>query len=200
MVQRFREELAQGRTTRDAVAVAGNTANRAVLFSGITVVIALTGLLLVPSTVMRSLGAGAIIVAIMSVIAALTLLPAVLRLLGHRVNKGRIPTRHPGKEPRAWAAIARAVIRRPVIAIVGGLAVLVTLALPMLSMRLTFPGVDALPADNEFRMAVDTLVDDYGYGRTETVVVIPDGARARPQVEALAARIDDSAAFTDTSV
>ena len=199
MVQRFREELARGRTTRDAVAVAGNTANRAVLFSGITVVIALTGLLFVPSTIMRSLGAGAIIVAIMSVIAALTLLPAVLRLLGHRVNKGRVPTAHPGAEPRAWAAVARAVIRRPVFAIVGGLAILVTLALPMLSMRLTFPGIDSLPADNEFRMAVDTLVADYGYGRTETFVVVPDGAHARAQVEALAVRIEESTAFTETS-
>lgn len=200
MVQRFREELARGRTTRDAVAIAGNTANRAVFFSGLTVVIALTGLLLVPSTVMRSLGAGAIIVAIMSVIAALTLLPAVLRLLGPRVNKGRVPTAHPGAEPRAWASVARAVTRRPAFAIVGGLAILVTLALPMLSMRLTFPGIDALPADNQFRMAVDTLVADYGYGRTETVVVVPDGGQARAQVEALAVRIEDSAAFTETSV
>ena len=200
MVQRFREELARGRTPRDAVAVAGNTANRAVLFSGITVVIALTGLLLVPSTMMRSLGAGAIIVAIMSVLAALTLLPAVLRLLGHRVNKGRVPTAHPGSEPRRWAAVARAVTRRPVFAIVGGLAVLVTLALPMLSLRLTDPGIDALPAGNELRVAADTLVADYGYGRTETVVVVPDAGPDHAHVEALATRIDNSAAFAETSV
>jgi RND superfamily putative drug exporter len=200
MVQRFREELAHGRTTRDAVAIAGSTANRAVLFSGITVVIALTGLLLVPSTIMRSLGAGAIIVAIMSVIAALTLLPAVLQLLGHRVNKGRIPTAHPGAESRTWAAVARAVIRRPAIAIVGGLAILVTLALPMLSLRLTFPGVDSLPEDNDFRLAVETLVDDYGYGQTETFVVLPNAAGARDDVEALATRLEDSEAFADTAV
>jgi RND superfamily putative drug exporter len=200
MVQRFREELARGRTTADAVAVAGTTANRAVLFSGITVVISLMGLLLVPSTIMRSLGAGAIIVAIMSVIASLTLLPAVLRLLGPRVNKGRIPTAHPGAEPRVWTAIARAVIGRPVFAIVGGLAVLIALALPALSMRLTFPGMDSLPEDNDFRIAVDTLVDDYGFGRTETLVVIPGGAEVRAEVEALAVQIEDSAAFTETSV
>lgn len=200
MVQRFREELARGRTTRDAVAIAGTTANRAVLFSGMTVVISLMGLLFVPSTIMRSLGAGAIIVAIMSVIAALTLLPAVLRLLGHRVNKGRIPTAHPGAEPRGWAAIARAVIRRPVIAIVGGTAVLVALAIPALSMRLTFPGMDSLPEDNDFRVAVDTLVTDYGYGRTETFIVIPGASEAKIEVEQLAVKIEDSAAFTETSV
>jgi len=200
MVQRFREELARGRTPRDAVAVAGNTANRAVLFSGITVVIALTGLLLVPSTMMRSLGAGAIIVAIMSVLAALTLLPAVLRILGHRVNKGRVPTAHPGAEPRGWATVARAVIRRPVFAIVGGVAVLVTLATPMLSLRLTDPGIDALPAGNDLRIAADTLVADYGYGRTETVVVVPNAGPDHARVDALAARIDSSAAFAETSV
>jgi RND superfamily putative drug exporter len=200
IVQRFREELARGRTTRDAVAISGNTANRAVLFSGITVVISLTGLLLVPSTVMRSLGAGAIIVAIMSVISALTLLPAVLRLLGHKVNKGRLPGTHPGAEPVRWAALARAVISRPALSIIGGLAILVTLALPMFSMRLAFPGTDSLPQDNEFRLAVETLVDDYGFGQTETMVVVPNGAQAPELVEALATRIDDSEAFTDTSV
>lgn len=200
IVQRFREELARGRTTRDAVAISGNTANRAVLFSGITVVISLTGLLLVPSTIMRSLGAGAIIVAIMSVISALTLLPAVLRLLGHRVNKGRLPGTHPGAEPVRWAAVARAVISRPALSIIGGLAILVTLALPMFSMRLAFPGTDSLPEDNEFRLAVETLVDDYGFGQTETMVVVPNGAQAPELVEALATQIDESAAFTDTSV
>jgi len=200
MVQRFREELAHGHSVRDAVAIAGSTANRAVLFSGITVVISLTGLLIVPSTIMRSLGAGAIIVAIMSVITSLTLLPAVLRLLGHRVNKGRIPTAHPGAEPRAWAAMARAVIRRPAIAIIGGLAVIVTLALPALSLRLTFPGIDALPEDNDFRLAVDTLVDDYGFGAWQTYVVVPDAAAVRDDVEAFATRLEQSDPFADTSV
>ncbi|MGC4175915.1 MMPL family transporter [Demequina sp.] len=197
-VQRFREELAHGRTPREAVAIAGNTANRAVLFSGGIVVLSLTGLLLVPSTIMRSLGAGAIIVAIMSVITALTLLPAVLKLLGHRVNKGRLPGAHPGKEPRAWAAIARGVTAKPLLAAVGGLTILVALALPMLSMRLTFPGTDALPEDNTFRQAVDTLVDDFGHGRDETFVVVTNGDVT--EVDALATRIEDSAAFTGTQV
>ena len=200
MVQRFREELHNGRSPRDAVAIAGNTANRAVLFSGITVVLSLMGLLLVPSTIMRSLGAGAIIVAIMSVITALTLLPAVLGLLGHRVNKGRIPTAHPGNEPRTWLAIARAVTRKPGWAIAGGLAILIALALPMASMRLTFPGTDSLPADNEFRMAVDTLVEDFGYGRTDTVVVVPGAAAQSEVVTGLADMIEASDAFTSTQV
>jgi len=199
-VQRFREELAHGRSVMDAVAITGSTANRAVLFSGITVVISLVGLLIVPSTIMRSLGAGAIIVAIMSVLAAVTLLPAVLRLLGHRVNAGRLPWAHPGAEPRRWRAIAEAVIRRPVLWAGAGLAILGLLAAPALGMRLTFPGVDALPEDNEFRLATETLVEDFGQGQSETLIVIQDAESAGAEVDALAAAIEDDPAFAETAL
>jgi RND superfamily putative drug exporter len=200
MVQRFREELASGRTVAEAVAIAGNTANRAVLFSGVIVVISLMGLLVVPSTIMRSLGAGAIIVAVSSVVAALTLLPAVLRLLGHRVNKGRIPGRHPGAEPRAWKAIARGVTGRPVVSAVAGLAVLAALALPMTSMRLTFPGTDSLPADNSLRQASETLVTDFGYGSAATLVTV-EGAEETPEsVDALVAAVEADPAYAETTV
>ena len=91
IVSRFREELARGRSTVDAVAVAGGTAARAVFFSGMTVVLALCALLLVPTNIFVSLGAGAILVVAMAVSAALTLLPAVLGLLGPRVNRLRLP-------------------------------------------------------------------------------------------------------------
>ena len=91
IVSRFREELARGRSTIDAVAVAGGTAARAVFFSGMTVVLALCALLLVPTNIFVSLGAGAILVVAMAVFAALTLLPAVLGLLGPRVNRLRLP-------------------------------------------------------------------------------------------------------------
>ena len=90
-LSRYREERQQGREKLDAIATSGATAGRAVLFSGIAFVLAMVGLLLVPSTIFRSLAAGAILVGIVSVIAALTLLPAVLALLGDRVNALRIP-------------------------------------------------------------------------------------------------------------
>jgi RND superfamily putative drug exporter len=199
-VQRFREELAAGRSVLDAVTLTGNTANRAVLFSGITVVISLAGLLIVPSTIMRSLGAGAIVVAVMSVISALTLLPAVLALLGHRVNKGRLPFAHPGAEPRRWRAIADAVIRRPALWAVAGLAILTLLAIPALSMRLTFPGIESLPEDNDMRIATETLVDDFGMGQAETTIVIENAASAPNAVEELAASIESLPAFAETSV
>ena len=113
VVSRFREERASGREKTDAIAAAGATANRAVLFSGSAFVLAMTGLLLVQSTIMRSLALGAILVGIVSVVAALTLLPAVLQLLGDRVNALRVPVLgrqidRPPDESRFWGGIVAA--------------------------------------------------------------------------------------------
>ncbi len=199
-VQRFREELRHEHSVVDAVAITGATANRAVLFSGITVVISLLGLLIVPSTIMRSLGTGAIVVAIMSVVAASTLLPAVLALLGHRVNKGRVPFTRPGAEPRRWQAIAEAVSRRPVVWATAGLVVLALLAAPALSMRLAFPGIEALPEDHDLRIANASLTDDFGQGQSRTFVAIENASGAATQVQALATIIESDPAFSETTM
>ena len=91
ILSRFREERREGREKVDAIVTAGATASRAVLFSGAAFVLAMTGLVLVPNTIMRSLATGAILVGIVSVVAALTLLPAVLSLLGDRIDSLRVP-------------------------------------------------------------------------------------------------------------
>ena len=91
ILSRFREERAHGREKLDAIETAGATASRAVLFSGAAFVLAMTGLELVPNTIMRSLATGAILVGIVSVVAALTLLPAVISLLGDRIDSLRVP-------------------------------------------------------------------------------------------------------------
>ena len=105
IVSRFREERRRGLEIKEAVAVAGGTASRAVLFSGMTVVLALLGLLIVPSTVFVSLGLGAIFVVLASVTAGLTLLPAIMTVMGDRVNWLSIPkfgrrAAQPGEAPR----------------------------------------------------------------------------------------------------
>ncbi len=200
IVQRYREELAHGRTVRDAITIAGNTASRAVLISGATVLVSLAGLLVVPSTIMVSLGTGAMIVAVMAIVTALTLLPAVLALLGHRVNKGRIPTAHPGAKPRVWSAIASAVLKRPLAGALLGLSILLTLAAPALSMRLAFPGYDALPEDLGFRKAVETLVDDFGHGQAVTVIAIDNVGDDHGAVRGLADAVESSPAFAETDV
>ena len=129
-VQRFREELDRGRSVIDAVTITGDTAGRAVALSGATVVIALGGLLFVPLNTFLGIGIGVMAVAIASVSSALFLLPAVLRVLGHRVNKWRLPSAHPGTESRGWNRIATAVASRPKVALLMGVAGLLLLASP----------------------------------------------------------------------
>src|SRR3990172_9051324 len=91
VVSRYREERSRGREELDAISTTGATASRAVFFSGMTVVFALLGMLIVPTTIFRSLAAGAIIVVIVSVLVSLTLLPALLGILGDKVNALRLP-------------------------------------------------------------------------------------------------------------
>src|SRR6185369_16435128 len=117
---RYREERDGGHETLDAIGISGATASRAVLFSGTIFVIALTGMLLVPSNVMKSLAVGAIAVGIVSVLAALTLLPALLGLLGDRVNALRLPFVGRGTgEGRFWGGVVRRVMRHPVVSLVA---------------------------------------------------------------------------------
>jgi putative drug exporter of the RND superfamily len=155
VVSRFREEREAGREKQDAIAAAGATASRAVLFSGSAFVLAMVGLLLVQSTIMRSLAAGAILVGIVSVVAALTLLPAILSLLGDKVNRLRIPYfgRSRG-ESRMWAAIVRRVQARPVVSLALAVAVLLAAAAPALTMKIGAAGIATLP---------DRLTSKQGY-------------------------------------
>ena len=151
VVSRYREERGRGRAEPDAIAAAGATASRAVLFSGGVFVVAMLGMLLVPNSIMRSLAVGAILVGIVSVIAALTLLPAVLGLLGDRVNALRIPfvgrsaPESSIPEGRVWGAIVHRVLRRPGFSLALSAGLLVALALPVLRIGIGTSGVSALP-------------------------------------------------------
>ena len=140
VVSRYREERGQGKAELAAIEASGATASRAVLFSGSVFVVAMFGMLLVPNSIMRSLAVGAILVGIVSVIAALTLLPAVLGLLGDKVNALRIPfvgrrsLEASNPEGRFWGAILRRVLSRPVLSLALSAGLLVALALPVLRM------------------------------------------------------------------
>ena len=140
VVSRYREERVDGRVELDAIAAAGATASRAVLFSGSVFVIALSGMLLVPSNVMKSLAVAAIAVGIVSVLAALTLLPALLGLLGDRVNALRVPfigrNIGSGQEGRFWGAVVRAVMRRPLLSLLSFGALLLVAATPAIGLKL----------------------------------------------------------------
>jgi uncharacterized membrane protein YdfJ with MMPL/SSD domain len=151
VISRFREERARGLDKEAAIRRMGQTASRAVLFSGSTFVVALLGLFIVRTNVLRSLAAGAVIVGAVSVVAALTLLPAVLSLMGDRVNSFRLPIvgRNLGAASasgsRIWRAFIERVLRRPVIALVLAGGVMLLAAAPVLGLHIGQSGVSTLP-------------------------------------------------------
>src|SRR6266508_3299611 len=148
---RFREERAHGKERAEAIASAGATASKAVLFSGTSFVLAMLGLLMVQSTIMRSLAVGAILVGVVAVAAALTLLPAILSLLGDRINRLRIPivgkraAEQAGQESPFWDAIVHRVMRRPLISFVAVAALLLAAASPLFGMNIGASGISTLP-------------------------------------------------------
>ncbi|MFA4965860.1 MAG: MMPL family transporter, partial [Thermoleophilia bacterium] len=201
IVSRFREELAQGRSTVDAVAAASGTAGRAVFFSGMTVVLALFGLALVPNTMFTGLGIGAILVVAMAVVAALTLLPAVLRLLGPRVNRLRLPylgrrliAGRASRGPSAWARLAQRAMRRPAFALVLGVGVLLLAAYPLIDMKTGVSGVKSLPDGFEAKQAFAVLDRQFSGGLMNPVEVVVDGPAASPQVKAAVQRLSTALA------
>ncbi|MEZ5101874.1 MAG: MMPL family transporter [Thermoleophilia bacterium] len=178
VVSRFREERARGREVVDAVGVAGATASRAVLFSGVTVVLALLGMLLVPTTIFRSLAIGAILAVLVAVAAALTLLPAVLRLLGDRVDALRLPlVGRASLDPDRglWARVARAVMRRPGISLGAAVALLVAAAIPFFGIQTGFAGVATLPDSFASKQGFQLIDAEFGYADADPVEIVLDG-------------------------
>jgi putative drug exporter of the RND superfamily len=206
VVSRFREERGNGREKLDAIGATGATASRAVLFSGFAFVIAMLGLLIIPNTIFRSLAAGAILVGITSVLAALTLLPAVQSLLGDRVNSLRIPLigrgaeRGTGAEGRFWGSIVQAVMRRPVISLVLSTAVLLALALPVLDYTTGEAGIRTLPDRFPAKQGFNALQEEFGVGTTDTVEVVVDGGAQRADVEELASQMRSNSALQNVDV
>ena len=151
VISRFREERAAGLDKEAAIQRTSATASRAVLVSGTTFVIALVGMFMVPTNILRSLAAGAVIVGVVSVAAALTLLPAMLHLLGDRVNSGRLPIvgRNLGStdtgESRIWRAFIEGVLRHRVVMLVATVGLMLALAVPLLGLHIGQSGVATLP-------------------------------------------------------
>jgi uncharacterized membrane protein YdfJ with MMPL/SSD domain len=208
VVSRYREERAKGNAEFAAIEISGATASRAVLFSGTVFVIAMFGMLLVPSSIMRSLAAGAILVGIVSVIAALTLLPAVLGLLTDRVNALRIPfvgrrTEEAGSEGRFWGAIVRGVLRRPALSLTLSVAALVALALPVLTMNVGTSGVSSLPDRFVSKQGYLALEEDFSTVTPDpATVVVSDasGPEVSAAVESLRARLVSDPRFGGATV
>jgi uncharacterized membrane protein YdfJ with MMPL/SSD domain len=194
VVSRYREERAVGRVQFDAIGGAGATASRAVLVSGTAFVVAMCGMLIVPNNVMRSLALGAILVGVVSVVAALTLLPALLGLLGDRINRLRIPfvgsssVERANPEGRFWHAIVERVLGRPAFSLIVATAALLALAVPVLGLNVGSNGVSTLPDRFESKRGFIALQRNFPRATTDPVLVVVDHA-AGPHVTSALGRL-----------
>src|SRR4051812_2682733 len=178
MTSRFREEMAahaaEDPATRVARAVEATvaTAGRAVFFSGLTVLLGLAGLVLFEFMILRSVGIAGAIVVLLAGSAALTLLPAVLAIVGGRIDRLAIRRVAPGDDPNGpWARLARRVMRHPVAILLPTLAALLVLGSPFLHVRFNAPASTILPASVPSRAAFDRLAGAFGEGEFAPIVL-----------------------------
>jgi RND superfamily putative drug exporter len=191
IVSRFREERLKGYEKIDAIERAGGTASRAVFFSGLIVVLALSAMLFVPASIFISLGLGAISVVIAAVAAALTLLPAVLSLLGDNVNRLRVrkqPT-DPERRGTIWDRIAQAVMGRPWLSLILSTVILVFFASFFFRLDAGFAGVTTLPDETPSKQAYNALTAaGIPPGEGAPVEIVING-EITPEVEAAMAEL-----------
>jgi RND superfamily putative drug exporter len=199
IVARYREERLHGRDKLEAIAHSGGTASRAVFFSGMTVVLALLGMLIIPTTIYRALAAGAIFVVIGAVAAAMTLLPSILALIGDRVNALRVRKKAGRVEAGTgfWDRATRIVMRRPVISLLAGAGLLVVLALPYFSIHTGTAGVSTLPDDLEAKQAFTLLEENFAGGLTEPAQIVIDGDIASSEIQAAISELEVTLATDD---
>ncbi|HEX5493776.1 MAG TPA: MMPL family transporter [Mycobacteriales bacterium] len=166
-IRREREERARGASGRDSIEIAAATSGRAVVISGITVLIAMAGLLLSGNAVFTSLAVGTMLVVAVAVTGSVTVLPALLALLGERIERPRVPLVHrlrgrggrPGgvRYSRTWAAVLRVVSRRPVVSFGLAALAMAALAAPALQLRTALPGTADLPRSIPIMRSYDRL-------------------------------------------
>jgi trehalose monomycolate/heme transporter len=182
VISRYREELAKlpiddPGAPRTAIAVTMRTAGRTVLFSGLTVAAAMSALLVFPQNFLRSLGYGGIAAVLIGVVTALTVLPAVLLLLGRRIDAGRLPWRRGrpvgvDSDHGAWARLAHAVMRRPVVVVVAIVAGLLFVASPFLGVKWGSVDYRVLPPDQPAHVAALKLNHDFGQERSTANMLV----------------------------
>jgi uncharacterized membrane protein YdfJ with MMPL/SSD domain len=193
VVSRYREERGRGLAQHGAIAEAGATASRAVLFSGTAFVVAMFGMLLVPNSIMQSLAVGAILVGVVSVVGALTLLPALLGLLGDRIDALRIPivgrrsVEAANPEGRFWGAIVGRVLRAPAISLALAAAILIAAASPIFGLAIGTNGVSTMPDRFASKKGFLALERDFpGLTSDPVRIVVANDASKSPAAGALA--------------
>lgn len=191
-IRREREERTRGVSARGSIEIAAATSGRAVAVSGVSVLIAMAGLLLSGNAVFTSLAVGAMLVVAVAVLGSVTALPALLALLGDRIERPRVPLVHRlrGRSgySRTWAVVLRVVLRRPVVSFCLAALALAALAAPALHMRTALPGVSDLPRSIPIIGSYDRLNAAFpDQGDSHTVVVTATGSRPLSRAEVSAA-------------
>ena len=184
VVSRYREERGRGMDKIEAISRAGATASRAVVFSGMTVVLALIGMVLIPFNIFISIGLGAIFVVLAAMAAAMTLLPAILGIMGDKVNALNVPfigkgqiNFEPGRSGGFWDKLVRAVMAQPALSLLltGGL--LIAAIVPFFSINTGFAGISTFPDELESKQAFLVLDEKFSFGEVtpaEIVIDAPD--------------------------
>jgi RND superfamily putative drug exporter len=194
-LRREMEERDAGRTPEAALNAAAATSGRAVLISGITVMVAMAGMLMAGNAVFESFAVGTILVVAVAIVGSLTVLPAVLSYLGQKgwTEKGRVPyvakLRHRTKgESRVWGAIIDRVLKRPVLSVVLSAGLLIALAIPALGMHTINPGVAGLPRSLAIMQTYDRLQSAFPGGPQPAVIAVQaKDVTAAPVTSAIAA-------------
>jgi uncharacterized membrane protein YdfJ with MMPL/SSD domain len=186
-LRREREERARGADPQAALVTAAATSGRAVLISGLTVMIAMAGMYLAGAAGFGSFATGTILVVAIAVIGSLTALPATLSKLGDRVNKGRLPLLRPPErraagESRTWAAVLDRVLRRPLAAALAAAGLLALLAVPALGIHTAINGYEGLPHDLEVRKTYDRIQRAFPGGPAPAAVVVAARDTPAPRV------------------
>jgi RND superfamily putative drug exporter len=188
IVSRYRESLAQGMEPERAVVHSLDTSGRAVLFAGLTVVIALLGMFIMELDFVRGLSIAAIMAVLMTMLAALTLLPAMLGFAGRNIDRFGLPHRkeNPGAINRTiWWRWSRVVQAHPWPAFLASAGILLILTIPVFSMRLGFGDAGNRPEDDTSRQAYDMLSDGFGPGFNGGILVVAEGESGPPSQEEL---------------
>ena len=158
-INRFREELKQ-HDVKEAVSITTKTAGRAILFSGICVILGLAGMLFIQIDIFRSVAVGGIVVVLVSVISALTFLPGLLSILGSNINKAMV-LKNREEDASKWRKFAGFVMKKPVLSALTALGILLLIAAPIRHIELEIPNAESLPADSETRIAYETFEENF---------------------------------------
>ncbi|NKE10751.1 MULTISPECIES: MMPL family transporter [Kocuria] len=206
IVRRFQQELQGGFTPAQALATTRKTAVHAVVASGLTIAVAMSMLFLVDLMIIQSLALGVVAVVIMSLLVCVFLLPALLTLLGHKINWGRIPGRKERTEDTSGqpSRIARVVTSRPVTVLLVGIGTLGLLAVPAAQLTTFTPDVRIVDPSSSVRQGYDRVADTFSVGATAPIQVLisaPDGLSTLPddQVNRLVEQIQDIDGVTEVT-